>query len=267
MKKFNISFLNIKYINKKLIVYFILVSILYGLYGTSFILNNSSEVNFNFGDVFLFLFGGVQYRKDSLIDYTSWFGFILLIYYPIIYFLSKQFADKKVFIFYRIKKYKYWYYSNIFIAFLKVILFFIFMYAATFIIALKPLGYSGVVSKNIFNNLKYSVSTNTLIVQLISINILFIIAVILLAMNLFFVTKKFNISVLIVLILTYLSSFINLKSSAKYSLGNVAMLVQNVSFSNGNSNITFNYSIGFFLVIIISNLILGNFLYKRSIEI
>ncbi|WP_238883378.1 hypothetical protein [Clostridium sp. YIM B02551] len=267
MKNYRVFFLNIKYLNKKMGVYGLFVAILFGLYAVSYFHNNSKEVSFCFGDIFLLLFGGVEYKKSSIINYSTWFGIIMILYYPIIAFITNELAEKKLFAFYRIKKYKYWYYSNIMNALLKVLVYLILIYVVVFIIASISIGFDGIVKIDEFNSLKVSMTINKLIINIFLLNYLFMVAIVLLTISTYFLTKNIKVSTLIVIIITYLTSFIDNGYIGKFLIGNVAMLRQNSSFISGNKNITYIYSIEVFIFIIVASLILGHLLYRRNIEI
>ncbi|MDD7796063.1 hypothetical protein [Clostridium sp. 'White wine YQ'] len=267
MKTYRVFFLNIKYLNKKMIVYELFIAILFGLYVVSYFHNNSKEISVCFGDVFLLLFGGIEYKKNSIISYSTWLGFIIILYYPIIAFISKEISEKKLFAFYRIKKYKYWYYSNIMNSLLKVFLYLILIYGVVFIIASIFMGFDGIVKADEFNSLKTSMPLNKLIISIFLLNYLFISAIVLLTISTYLITKNIKIATLIIITITYLTSFIVNGSIGKFLIGNLAMMRQNSSFITGNKNITFTHSIEVFIFIIIVSLILGHLLYRRNIEI
>lgn len=267
MKKFKIFLLNIKYENYKVIIYLAIISLIYALYGVNFLKTNATEVNFSFGDIYLFLFGGVPYDLKSIPKYINWFGFILLLYYPMIYFISNQFQDKKLFVFYRVKKYKYWYYANLVSTVLKTILVIITMYIVVFLVTLMFFDFNGTIIPNKFNNLINEISFNSLVFNMLLLNIMLVITIILITINLSFVIRDFNVATVSVLVITYLSSFVGNSEVGKDFVGNVAMVVRHIEFKDVMTGITSMYSYGFFSILIIINLILGHLLYRRNIEL
>lgn len=261
MKKYNMFFLNIKYENLRLITYFIFFSILLAFYGATFFQRNSEYIAYSTGDLFLFLTGGTKEGKNFF-NYINWFGLILVVYLPMIYILSKQFQDKKIFIFYRLKEYKNWYYSNVIWTFFNVLVFLLIIYTVIFLVSLIFKGASYWTSPNEFNSLVKSVSLKSVILKTFLLNFLFFYGLILLASNLSFLTRKFNASILGVLVLSYLTSL----GKNKYLIGNAAMLMKEDIFISGNNGLTFSFALIYLSLFLLLNLISGHFLYRRNIE-
>lgn len=262
MKKYyNMFLLNIKYENLRLIIYFIFFSFLLSFYGITFFQRNSEYIAYSTGDLFLFLVGGVKAEKNFL-NYVNWFGIILIVYLPMVYMLSKQFQDRKIFIFYRVKDYKNWYYYNIIWTFFNVFVFLLILYIIILGLSLFGKNVSYFVKPNEFNYLLNEVSLESLILKCFLLNFLFFNSLILLASNLTFLTRNFNASVLTVLILSYLTSL----SNNKYLIGNVAMIMKENIFVNGNKGLNFKFAVVYLSLFLIINLVVGHLLYRRNIE-
>ncbi|HBI6984482.1 TPA: hypothetical protein K8N09_002475, partial [Clostridium perfringens] len=149
---FKLSIINLKYsFNFKNILLIVTFSIIYSMYGIN--LFKEFQNNISIGDIFLKLYGGVDFKSYNILEYIQLLGFQIILIYFILKWVYSEFVEKVSLILFRIKSYSVWVYSIIIPAILKSIFYMIIIYITTLIFTTLKLGFSTEITSNSLNNL------------------------------------------------------------------------------------------------------------------
>lgn len=255
---FNLSKINLKYsFDLKNIILIIFFSIIYSIYGIN--LFKGFQGNISTGDVFIKLYGGVDYKLYNILDYMRLIGFQIVLIYLILKWVYTEFAEKISLTLFRIKNYSLWIYSIIIPAILKSIFYMFIIYITTLIVTTLKLGFSTELATNSINNLINNVSTISIIVKLFVLNSLSIILILLIIINIYFILKDFNLSIIITLMIYMISMFWNNKY---FSIGNNLTFVRTLYFNVDYIASNYSYNVLYISVLILLNLLFSSKIFK-----
>ena len=249
---------NLKYsFNLKDIILIISFSIVYSIYGLNLFRNFDN--NISMGDIFIILYGGVDYKLYNILDYIRLIGFQIVLIYPILKWIYTEFEEKVSLTLFRIKNYSFWIYSIIISAILKCIFYMFIIYITTIVISTLKLGFSTELIANSINNLINNESTINIISRLFILNSLSIILILLIIINIHFIMKDFNLSIIITLIIYMISMFCN---NRYFSIGNDLIFVRTSYFKVDYITSNYNYDVIYIGVLIILNFIFALKIFK-----
>ncbi|HAT4197568.1 TPA: hypothetical protein I9013_002569, partial [Clostridium perfringens] len=166
---FKLSIINLKYsFNFKNILLIVTFSIIYSMYGIN--LFKEFQNNISIGDIFLKLYGGVDFKSYNMLEYIQLLGFQIILIYFILKWVYSEFVEKVSLILFRIKSYSVWVYSIIIPAIIKSIFYMIIIYITTLIFTTLKLGFSTEITSNSLNNLMINIPTINTIIKLFILN-------------------------------------------------------------------------------------------------
>ena len=254
---FKLSIINLKYsFNFKNILLIVTFSIIYSMYGIN--LFKEFQNNISIGDIFLKLYGGVDFKSYNMLEYIQLLGFQIILIYFILKWVYSEFVEKVSLILFRIKSYSVWVYSIIIPAIIKSIFYMIIIYITTLIFTTLKLGFSTEITSNSLNNLMINIPTINTIIKLFILNSLSIILILLIIINIYFILNDFNLSIILTLIIYMISMFWNNKY---FSVGNNLTFVRTLYFNVDYVTSNYNYN-----VLYIGTLILFNLLFSSKLQ-
>ncbi|WP_338854383.1 hypothetical protein [Clostridium perfringens] len=258
LRLFNLSRINLKYsFNFKNILLIVTFSIIYSMYGIN--LFKEFQNNISIGDIFLKLYGGVDFKSYNMLEYIQLLGFQIILIYFILKWVYSEFVEKVSLILFRIKSYSVWVYSIIIPAILKSIFYMIIIYITTLIFTTLKLGFSTEITSNSLNNLMINIPTINTIIKLFILNSLSIILILLIIINIYFILNDFNLSIILTLIIYMISMFWNNKY---FSVGNNLTFVRTLYFNVDYVTSNYNYNVLYIGTLILFNLLFSSKIFK-----
>ncbi|EOU1702128.1 hypothetical protein [Clostridium perfringens] len=255
---FKLSIINLKYsFNFKNILLIVTFSIIYSMYGIN--LFKEFQNNISIGDIFLKLYGGVDFKSYNMLEYIQLLGFQIILIYFILKWVYSEFVEKVSLILFRIKSYSVWVYSIIIPAILKSIFYMIIIYITTLIFTTLKLGFSTEITSNSLNNLMINIPTINTIIKLFILNSLSIILILLIIINIYFILNDFNLSIILTLIIYMISMFWNNKY---FSVGNNLTFVRTLYFNVDYVTSNYNYNVLYIGTLILFNLLFSSKIFK-----
>lgn len=267
MRAYRLIYLNLKY-NKNWFIYgaFIIFSIIYAFTGISYF--KTANFNTSIGDIFIYLFGGINIKYGNIYAYSNWLAFNLILYFPVLFYIHDTFVNKASFMLPRIKSFNSWYGANVINILIKIFIYVSTIYLIVLLVSLSQYGYSKEVTPNDINNLKDVESFGRIFFESYFLTILSYFFNMIFIIFLYFITKEFKYSFLITICIYYLSAYYSkeLLPFREYSIGNNAMLARSNYFKDGISKLNFQSAIIFFMFFIVLLFIINKVIGKKTYQ-